>query len=358
MNKRRAFVVVPSLTPTGPIKGAAALCNGLVEHIPVTLVPLKTASGDGLVIDPRVEIVSLASCKGWVEKHFAYQKLLQKTGSRSEVVSLSLCLSADTFNYFIRSHAIIISSVRGNLMRIYRFDFGLPGLFAAFMHYQLLKKFNKVVAMSNSMEKQLRKFGIRRTVTIGNFIDEANLEAMRLQPAKGCSMFRFVFLASLSERKRPDLLIKAIRKLRMSGINCCVDLVGDGPLRSSLEEQVRGWGLRPWVTFYGNLSSPYKVLQQADCMVLPSEAEGISRSVLEAMFFGVPCILRDVDANNEVIHPGGNDYLFKQDDDLVEIMSKSVRQINSTRFKAVNLLPDAFRQDANIQAFLEVIRNG
>jgi hypothetical protein len=172
MNKRRVFVVVPSLTPTEPIKGAAALCNGLVEYIPVTLVPLKTASGDGLMIDPRVEIVSLASCSSWLKKYFAYQKLLQKAGTRAEVVSLSLCLSADTFNYFIRFHAIIINIVRGNLMRVYRFNFGRPGVFAAFMHYQLLKRFNKVVAMSNSMEKQLKKFGIRRTVTIGNFIDE------------------------------------------------------------------------------------------------------------------------------------------------------------------------------------------
>ena len=358
MNKRRAFVVVPSLTPTGPIKGAAALCNGLVEHIPVTLVPLKTASGDGLVIDSRVEIVSLASCSSWLEKHLAYKKLLQKAGSRAEVVSLSLCLSADTFNYFIRAHAIIISSVRGNLMRIYRFDFGRPGLFAAFMHYQLLKKFNKVVAMSNSMEKQLRKFGIRRTVTIGNFIDEANLEAMRLQPAKGGSVFRFTFLASLSERKRPDLLVKAIRKLRMDGIDCCLDLIGDGPWRSTLEEQVRECELRDWVTFYGNLSIPYKVLQQADCMVLPSEAEGIPRAVLEALFFGVPCILRNADANDEVICPGVNGYLFEKDDDLVEVMRTAVYQIDSTKFKAVNLLPDEFRQDANIQKFLEVIRNG
>ena len=208
------------------------------------------------------------------------------------------------------------------------------------------------------MEKQLQNFAIRRTVTIGNFIDEANLEAMRLQPAKGGSTFRFVFLASLSERKRPDLLVKAIRELRVSGTDCSLDFVGDGPLRSNIEEQVRECGLKNWVTFYGNLSSPYKVLQQTDCMVLPSEAEGIARSVLESLFFGVPCIVRDVDANDEVIRPGVNGYLFEKDENLVEAMSKAVHQMDNTKFKAVNLLPDAFRQDANIQAFLEVIRNG
>jgi len=358
MKKRRVFIIVPSLTPTGPIKGAAALSNGLVEHIPVTIVPLKTASGKGLVIDPRVEIVSLASYSSWLKKRLSYQKLLQKVGSQSEVVSLSLCLSADTFNYFIRSHAIIISSVRGNLMRIYRFAFGRPGLFAAFMHYRLLKRFNTVIAMSNSMEKQLQNFGIPRTVTIGNFIDEANLETMRFQSDNRGNVFRFMFLASLSKQKRPDLLIKAIRKLRMGGIDCCLDLVGDGPLRSSLEDLVRRWGLKPWVTFYGNLSNPYKVLQKADCMVLPSETEGISRSVLEALFFGVPCILRNIDANDEIIYPGVNGYLFEKDDNLVEIMSKSVHRIYNAKFKSINLLPDAFRQDTNIQKFLGVILNG
>jgi hypothetical protein len=42
----------------------------------------------------------------------------------------------------------------------------------------------------------------------------------------------------------------------------------------------------------------------------------------------------------------------------VEIMSKSVYRIYNAKIKSINLLPDAFRQDANIQKFLGVILNG
>ncbi len=71
-----------------------------------------------------------------------------------------------------------------------------------------------------------------------------------------------------------------------------VDIVGDGPLRKSLEEQVRRLALTSHVQFHGWLpqSAAAEILRKADVMVLPSMEECGGAVVLEAMASAVPVI--------------------------------------------------------------------
>jgi glycosyltransferase involved in cell wall biosynthesis len=354
INGKRLFVVIPSLQSAGPIKGAIALCNGIAEYIDVTLVPLKpTHDQPNFFIDHRVKLLSFANL-GWKEKVTTYREVLIQAGGRGKTVSLSFCLQADTLNFFMAKYSNIISSVRGNLTDIYRLEYGLKGSVAAYFHLLLLRRFDYIIAISHAMAQQLKRFGIRRLITIGNFIDESNMEGFRFQCKDESDRFRFIYLARLTRGKRPDLLIDTIRLLFLRGIECHLDIVGDGPLHKTLESRVKDVGLSPWITFHGHLSYPYDVLQKADCLVLPSESEGISRAVLEALFFGIPCIVRDVDGNRELITPGVNGELFIHDDELVEVMYK-MAQNKELRQIGRNLLPDAFRQETNVQCFLKLV---
>jgi glycosyltransferase involved in cell wall biosynthesis len=333
-----------------------ALANGLSQYLPVTLVPLKPCKEEHLIIDPDVEVVSLASYRDWRKKYKIYRDMLIRFGGRSGVVSISFCFSADCFNAFMSNHAAIISSVRGNLLRNYRFGYGWPGLIAALLHFVVLQRFDRVVAMSKSMTRQLERFGIFDSVQIGNFIDENSLNVFRMNERKKRKKVQFVYLASLTNRKRPDLLIDSARILHNGGVKFKLDILGDGPLRPLLEKRVKELNLTPFVTFYGHVSSPYEILQQADYMILPSESEGIARSALEALFFGVKCILRDVDGVNEIIMPGYNGYLFKEDNELVEILENVARDhCADVKGNRKNLLPPEFRQKSNIEAMLNLI---
>lgn len=347
------FVVIPSLSSTGPVRGAIALCNGLVEHVQVILVILKpTDQAAVITTDSRVEILSLERCSGWKAKRDLYRKRLRQV--QGNPTSISFCLSADVFNFFVASAARIISSVRGNLMRNYRFDYGWPGIIAAFLHYLLLRRFRVVIAMSDAMALQLRGFGIHDITTIGNFVDERSLEPLRLWKPVNGGPARFAYMASLSARKRPELAIKAVREIAGRGVDCRLDIIGDGPLREKLRSLVNEGGLNDLVTFHGHLPVPYEVLQKADYMVLPSESEGIARAALESLFFGIPCILREVDGNQELIKPGWNGRLFRTDEEFIEVMVELARK-RRERTVRENLLPEIFRQEFNLQQFLKLI---
>ncbi len=354
MNTRNVFVLVPSLNPTGPVKGAVALCNGLVEYMPVSLVSLKTSSPDGLFINPKVNVVSLERFHKWKKKYETYKEMLKLSSCQAKTVSISFCFSADLINSFMFNEAVIISSVRGNLIENYRYDYGLPGIVLAYFQYFILKRFDRVVAMSDSMLDQLKMHGIHRLDKINNFIDERSIKDSFKSSKNKIEPFKFVFLGSLSRRKRPELVINAIEKLKGIGVNCDLDIVGEGPMRSILEKQVNKAGIPDRVRFHGHQQNPYSFLQSACCMVLPSESEGMSRAVLEALFFGLPCIVRDVDGNRELIKSGLNGDTFIRDEELTDAMYRMTQHDFADKGRQ-NMLPDDFRQETNIRKFYELI---
>ncbi len=356
MTQRSIFVVVPALIPTGPIKGALALCNGLVETMSVTLVYLKPGSGAAAPLHPRVRVVSLAEKLSWRSKRAELVRILREAGGCERVVSISCCLSADFLNAFMRSHATIISHVRGNLPQNYRFDYGWPGLFAAIVHFCILRRFDTVVAISKNMARQLYRFGLRGIKVIGNFVDETALESYPRPHLRLTGATRFLFLATLSPRKRPGLLLRAAHLLKERGIYCHLDMVGEGPMRGTLEEECRRLGIAKRVIFHGHIPEPYNFVQSANYLVLPSQSEGIPRAALEALFFGVPCILREVDGNSEVIVEGINGLLFSKDEELVEVMKDAALSVqNGTAPRGGTLLPPFFRQRENIEKFIALI---
>jgi glycosyltransferase involved in cell wall biosynthesis len=81
-------------------------------------------------------------------------------------------------------------------------------------------------------------------------------------------------------------------------------LVGDGPARASLEEQVQALGVGDRVLFLGYRSDIPELLACCDLFVLPSLYEGLPLSVLEAMAAGKPVIASAIGGTDEAVIPG------------------------------------------------------
>jgi glycosyltransferase involved in cell wall biosynthesis len=356
MKKPHVFIIVPSLQSTGPVKGALALARGLAPHFPTYLVDLKPAAQSSVVNCDGVENLSLKHAGRLKSKKAKFRSLVEDADPRSRnTVALSMCFSADRFVRQMAGQMTIISNVRGNLFQNYRYDYGIPGILLACLHYGILRRFHTVVAMSGAMAEQLRKLGIKNISIIGNFVDEPALDQCRKEVHRSGPP-RFIFLGSMSRRKRPDLVLKAALELKKNSIPCIFDMVGSGPLKKALENQAMEMGLGQILTFHGHLSTPYHLIQKADFMVLPSESEGISRAVLEALYLGTPCIVRDIDANEEVITNGQNGVLFSTDDQFTNMIREAASQIDVTRRrKTTILLPDQFRMQNSIDQYRKLI---
>lgn len=346
---QRIFILLPSNEPTGPIKGGFALANSLIEHFDVNLVILDKKDEEGSIpIDPGVRFIDLSSYGNLIKKSRALKGLL--TGKS---VAISMCFSADLVNAFSQSNAIKISSVRGNLYANYSNEYGISGHLLALLHLMILRKFDRVVAMNGHMAGQVRQITRSEAVVIGNFVDESSLASYTNLTVKKNQCPVFAFVGSLTNRKQPFVALNALRKLHEWGIKAKIHFLGDGPLKEELHSMVQKHNLGHYVQLHGFVQDPLSIVTRCDVMVLPSLSEGISRAVMESLFVGIPCIIRDVDGNSEIVQDGINGYLFEDEEDLPKKMNDAF--MLSCQFTVrQNLLPQAFKRDHVIKQYVEL----
>ena len=81
-------------------------------------------------------------------------------------------------------------------------------------------------------------------------------------------------------------------------------VMGDGALRQEVESELAGAGVRELAWFAGERADVPQFMRGLDCFVLPSLAEGVSNTILEAMATRLPVIATRVGGNAELIESG------------------------------------------------------
>lgn len=81
-------------------------------------------------------------------------------------------------------------------------------------------------------------------------------------------------------------------------------LVGDGPLRTTLEALATSLGLGARVVFTGTRADMPRVLSALDVVAVPSHSEGMSNALLEAMAMALPVVATTVGGNPNVVRDG------------------------------------------------------
>jgi glycosyltransferase involved in cell wall biosynthesis len=115
--------------------------------------------------------------------------------------------------------------------------------------------------------------------------------------------FVFVSTCRLVPVKNLDRLIRAFEKLRQDFPEKPMKLliVGDGPLKESLENLVKELEMKDSVIFSGFQENVLPFLEKADVFVLPSLSEGSSVSLVEAMLMRLPSIVTKVGGTVEIL---------------------------------------------------------
>src|SRR5262249_42290577 len=120
-------------------------------------------------------------------------------------------------------------------------------------------------------------------------------------------------LGSILHRKNQ---VQALAHLIKKNYDISLRLAGDGPSRFALEDLARKLGVIDRVPFLGNLSeqSLGQELSMSDLFVLPSLAEGIPVSVMEAMALGIPVIATNIAGTSELVESGTTGLLVRPTD--------------------------------------------
>jgi len=170
---------------------------------------------------------------------------------------------------------------------------------------------DKIVAVSSDIEKLIGEaYGADRVVCIHNGVD---LEAMQVTFATAEMRKEWRFdetevvigtVGRLVPVKGHIILLEALRILHDSHQNVRLLVIGEGPLRSHLEAEVKRLGLKQVVTFAGHKEQAYDFINMMDIFALPSLHEGIPMVLLEALALKRPVIASRVGGIPEVVLHG------------------------------------------------------
>jgi colanic acid/amylovoran biosynthesis glycosyltransferase len=164
----------------------------------------------------------------------------------------------------------------------------------------------------------------------------------RTPPAEG--RIKALCVAAMLPHKGHHFLLEALCDERMARVH--LDLVGDGPLRTPLEEQARSLGLAERVHFHGRQAEGFvsAKLREAHVFVLPSIAtpdgrvEGLPVVLMEALAAGVPTIATNLSGIPELIRDGETGLLAQPGvvEDLVAAVVECIARPEDAIARAAN----------------------
>lgn len=143
-------------------------------------------------------------------------------------------------------------------------------------------------------------------VTIPNGVDTT---LFMPAPVESRRVFTIVCVARLIERKGQQYLLEAFARLREGCVKPLrLTFVGTGDAEPQLRQAADRLHVADAVTFAGFVPRERMpaVYREADVFVLPSQQEGMSIALLEAMAAGLPVIVTDTGGTAELVSEGEN----------------------------------------------------
>jgi L-malate glycosyltransferase len=123
--------------------------------------------------------------------------------------------------------------------------------------------------------------------------------------------FVILHIGGFTFEKNHQGVLRIFKKVTESIANAELWLVGDGPLRHTIEQSVREGNLNN-VFFLGFRPDPYKFLKQASVLILPSIIEGLPAVILEAFYAKIPVVAYGVGGVAEVVKNNETGWLIER----------------------------------------------
>jgi glycosyltransferase involved in cell wall biosynthesis len=197
--------------------------------------------------------------------------------------------------------------------------------------WSLLRRFyrrtERVYAPSWSIIRELEAEGIEklelwsRGIDLAAFSPDFRDPEIRAAAGAGDETPLLLLVSRLVKEKDLADLVEVDAELKRRGVEYRLALVGEGPMRAELEEQL------PDAHFAGHQSgeSLARWYASADVFVFPSTTETLGNVVLEALASGLPAVVVDRGGPQDLVQPGVSGFIARANDisdiaDRVELL--------------------------------------
>ncbi len=134
--------------------------------------------------------------------------------------------------------------------------------------------------------------------------------------------FLIISAGELNKNKNQKIIIEAISDIEKNK-DIHYIICGIGPMENELRKLAFEKGIDKNIHFLGYRKDIVELMKSSDVFVMPSYREGLSRSMMEAMAAGLPCIASKIRGNVDLIENGQGGYLCDSND--VDSFSKAIK---------------------------------
>lgn len=184
-------------------------------------------------------------------------------------------------------------------------------------------------AISSSIQKQLIKMGVNQDKIhlIFNPIEQQK-ETIKISNPP----LRLVYVGRLELHKQKNL--QELFDFLVKNKNIKVNLFGKAEDPIKFKNKIKELKIESQITIHEWTPKPWKKIAKLKptALIMTSNFEGLPMVSLEALSYGVPCILANFDGSKDVIQNGVNGYLYQQHDlndlrDKVESLNTITNQV-------------------------------
>jgi glycosyltransferase involved in cell wall biosynthesis len=151
----------------------------------------------------------------------------------------------------------------------------------------------------------------------GRVFSDAEVKRVRREIGVGDASPIIVNMGRLARQKRQDVLIPMMSRILERWPEARLLIIGEGPERSVLEEQVRAAGLTDKILLLGTRSDVELLLAISDVFVFPSRSEGYGLALAEALAAGKPSVVANLPVLAELIEEGETGFLVEPTPDAL-----------------------------------------
>lgn len=146
------------------------------------------------------------------------------------------------------------------------------------------------------------------------------------KPLYNNNKLNFVTVARINfNQKKMNRIVETCDRLVREGYHDFVwNIVGEGPDRVALQQQIEEKNLKSYIVIHGHQSNPYPYIKQADAFVLTSLYEGLPMTVREAEIIGTPILTTNFGSAHEAVIDNYQGFICENSSDGVYKMIKRI----------------------------------
>jgi glycosyltransferase involved in cell wall biosynthesis len=220
-----------------------------------------------------------------------------------------------------------------------------------YKHWVILAMDAAVGVSQRSLDEMIQHYSFKkpsicipRAVDIDHFANYIPEKDARQKVGIPKDAFVLLFLGNFTHQKRPDRFIDIINSVKAFVPNIHGLMVGSGPLRSAVDNQISTLSLENHLTCVGYKKEVRPLIAISDILLLTSDTEGMPGVVLEAAAMKKITITNDVGGVNEFINNGENGYIIinksKQEfvNHIIQLVNneKIIKKLSNSSFLKVS----------------------